>query len=43
MQEPNKKIIIFGGVKHDADSMDNIKPFRALKERYVEQAKTQAK
>jgi len=35
IQQPNKKIIIFGGVKHDADSLDNITPFRALKTRYL--------
>lgn len=39
IQEPDKKLIIFGGVKHDANSLDNIEPFRALKKRYAEQIK----
>lgn len=43
MQETGKKVVLFGGVKHDADSMDNIKPFRSLKEKYFEFIKTTKK
>jgi len=36
IQLPNRKIIIYGGLKKMADSSDNIKSFRLLKTRYLE-------
>lgn len=39
IQRPGKKIIVFGGTKKAADSSDNIKTFRLLKERYIESLK----
>lgn len=36
IQEPGKKLIIFGGIKKAADSSDNIQRFRSIKKEYLE-------
>lgn len=36
IQQPGKKIIIYGGFKKAADSSDNIAAFRAIKKEYLE-------
>lgn len=36
IQQPGKKLIIFGGIKQKADSSDNIAIFRNLKKAYLE-------
>jgi hypothetical protein len=40
IQQPNKKIIIYGGVKRLADSSDNIAAFRLVKKEYLDFLKT---
>jgi len=35
IQQPGKKIIIYGGFKKTADSSDNIAVFRAIKNKYI--------
>lgn len=36
IQQPDKKIIIYGGIKKAADSNDNIAVFRAIKQKFVQ-------
>ena len=36
IQQPGKKIILFGGIKKAADSSDNISAFRSIKKEYIE-------
>lgn len=36
IQRPGKKILLFGGTKKAADSSDNIKAFRLIKEKYID-------
>jgi hypothetical protein len=39
IQQPGKKLIIFGGIKKAADSSDNIAIFRSIKKEYLESIK----
>ncbi len=39
IQEPNRKLIIYGGFKKAADSSDNIKRFRLIKDDYLKSVK----
>jgi hypothetical protein len=41
IQQPGKKIIIYGGVKAKADSSDNIASFRSIKKEYLSSQKLQ--
>lgn len=36
IQQPGRKLIVFGGKKKDADSSDNIKKFRLVKSKYID-------
>lgn len=41
IQQPNKKIVLFGGIKDAADSSDNIAKFRNIKTQYINSLKNQ--
>lgn len=43
IQQPGKKIIIYGGFKKAADSSDNIAAFRAIKKEYLKSLNQKSK